>query len=92
MKILKLTIFIIMILFSDSHSSESLQIRKESSIYTIKKGSIINLIFQKGGLLIESKAMALENGIIGSEIKFRTLDSKKIIKAKVIDHETASIL
>ncbi len=57
----------------------------------VRKGAIIKLVYNKGGILLTTKAEAQEDGTIGQTISVRNLQSKKIIYAKIIDSNTVEI-
>ena len=60
-------------------------------IVMIKKGSIVNLIYQTPYMQITAKAEALEDGCRGDRIEIRNTKSKKDLYGEVVDAETVRI-
>ena len=60
-------------------------------IVLIKKGSIVNLIYQTPYMQITVKAEALEDGCRGDRIEIRNIKSKKDLYGEVVDAETVRI-
>lgn len=60
-------------------------------IVLIKKGSIVNLIYQTPYMQITAKAEALEDGCRGDRIEIRNTKSKKDLYGEVVDAETVRI-
>lgn len=60
-------------------------------IVLIKKGSIVNLIYQTPYMQITAKAEALEDGCRGDRIEIRNTKSKKDLYGEVVDAETVQI-
>lgn len=60
-------------------------------IVLIKKGSVVNLIYQTPYMQITAKAEALEDGCRGDRIEIRNTKSKKDLYGEVIDAETVRI-
>ncbi len=57
----------------------------------IKKGSIVNLIYQKNNLKLTLKAEAMEDGSAGETIQVRNLQSKKQVYGTVQDPNTVIV-
>lgn len=55
------------------------------------KNKIIKIIYNKPGLLLESKVQAMQDGNINDIIKVKNLKTKKILTATVIDENTVTI-
>ena len=60
-------------------------------IVLIKKGSIVNLIYQTPYMQITAKTEALEDGCRGDRIEIRNTKSKKDLYGEVVDAETVRI-
>jgi len=57
----------------------------------IQKGKIITLFINSGGIIIETRGEALEDGSIGDTIKVRNLSSKKIVSGIVRTSERVEV-
>jgi flagella basal body P-ring formation protein FlgA len=51
----------------------------------VKSGSRVTLLFKRGQLEVTASGIALENGIVGSEIKVRNENSKRVVIGRVAD-------
>ena len=60
-------------------------------VILIKKGEIINCVYQNKSMQISAKAEALEDGYRGQKIEVRNTKSKKSIFGDVIDAETVVV-
>jgi flagella basal body P-ring formation protein FlgA len=50
----------------------------------VRRGAQVNLLVSAPGLVVKTKASAQEDGMLGSEIKVKRLDSNKQLSAKVV--------
>lgn len=50
----------------------------------IKRGDLVDVSYRDGGIVIESRFEAMQNGSLGDEVMVRNLESKKQIKIKII--------
>ena len=57
----------------------------------VAKGKVVEIIANEGAMNLSMKAQALQNGALNEIISFRNLDSRKNLKAQVIDENTAKV-
>ena len=57
----------------------------------IRKGQVVEVVAQNGMLAISMKALALENGAMGEQIKLRNLESRREINGEVINENKVQI-
>ncbi len=58
----------------------------------IRRGSILNILAQKGLLTVSTKGKALEKGFKGKMMKVENLSSRKVVLAEVVDSKTVKII
>jgi flagella basal body P-ring formation protein FlgA len=58
----------------------------------IKRGRMVDALFQDDTLTISVRAEALEDGIPGQMVRVRNLRSKREFKGKVLDEQTVSVM
>jgi flagella basal body P-ring formation protein FlgA len=51
----------------------------------VKKGDLVTILAQSGGLWISTKGEAVEDGIVGETIKVKNLRSKKIVGGTIVE-------
>lgn len=57
----------------------------------VKRGDTITLIYQDGKISMKTQAKSLTSGMRGDHIEVMNLDSKKIVRAEILDHRTARV-
>lgn len=57
----------------------------------VRKGQVVEVVAQNGMLAISMKAMALENGATGEQIRLRNLESRREINGEVINENKVQI-
>lgn len=57
----------------------------------IRKGQVVEVVAQNGMLAISMKALALENGATGEQIRLRNLESRREINGEVINENKVQI-
>ncbi len=62
------------------------------SPHLVKRGQLISLTSEKEGVVVQSKAKALDNGIFGQIIEARKQGSKANIRVKVTGTQTGEVL
>lgn len=70
---------------------QPLYVNDLAPLSVVKKGAIVNLIYNKGSVRLSAKAEALADGGPGSTIAVRNLQSKKQIYAVVRDADTVEV-
>ena len=69
------------------------RIRKNSALRStmigispaIKKGEMVKLLIQSGGLTVSTVGVATENACVGDQLRVKNLKSKKIVTGQVLD-------
>ena len=57
----------------------------------IRKGQVVEVVAQNGMMAISMKALALENGTTGKQIRLRNLESRREINGEVINENKVHI-
>jgi flagella basal body P-ring formation protein FlgA len=57
----------------------------------IKRGDTITLIFQDDRIRVKTQAKSLASGMRGDQIQVMNLDSKKVLRAEILDKNTARV-
>jgi len=57
----------------------------------VKNREVVKLIFQTGGLNVQTMAVARENGSLGDYVRVQNVDSKKIIYGRVVGVRQVSV-
>ena len=58
----------------------------------IKRGDTITLIFQDDRIRVKTQAKSLASGMRGDQIQVMNLDSKKVLKAEILDKNMARVI
>jgi flagella basal body P-ring formation protein FlgA len=57
----------------------------------VRKGQVVEVVAQSGMLAISMKAMALESGAMGDQIRLRNLENRREINGEVINENKVQI-
>jgi flagella basal body P-ring formation protein FlgA len=57
----------------------------------VRRGSLVTLMVSAPGLTVKTKAEAQEDGGLGSEIKVKRADSRKVVTAKIISPDEVEV-
>ena len=60
--------------------------------FAVKRGQLVKIVAEKGGIYVETTGKALQNGRVGDIIKVKNIYSGKVIEGRVKDEETVVIL
>jgi flagella basal body P-ring formation protein FlgA len=58
----------------------------------IKRGETISLIYQDDRIRIKTQVKSLASGMRGDQIQVMNLDSKKVLKAEILDQTSARVV
>ncbi len=58
----------------------------------VRRGDVVTLIVERGGIMVSTYALAREDGIVGEVIKVDNLQSKKQIHARVVNATTVQVI
>jgi|GEM_PF-2369695 flagella basal body P-ring formation protein FlgA len=60
--------------------------------FAIKRGQLVKVVAEKGGIYVETLGRALQNGRVGDIIKVKNVYSGKIIEGRVKDEESVVVI
>ncbi len=57
----------------------------------VRRGAVVTLTVSGPGLTVKAKAEAQDDGVIGSEIRVKRIDSNKVVTAKVVSADEVEV-